>query len=124
MADVNSKEAVITVTKQFSEKGRVVAGSETREVMEILDFETDHVSSTSIKLGMTVIPVRYESCRIDVMATVPHYEEERDQAFSYLLEKVERNLQLVVGCKEELTDLSDRIRETIHNARKTSQKTR
>ncbi len=122
--DIISKESVITVAKQFSDGGRIVAESDTRETLDILNFETDHVSSTSVKIGLTLIPVRYESCRVDVMVTVPHYEEERDQAFLYALEHVERKVQMVIGCKEELTDLSDRARDTKQNVRKKSQKTR
>lgn len=107
------KKATITVTKQFYNGKRLTSEEESQETLAILKFETDQVSSTSVKLGITVNLGNFESARADVMATVPHYEEERDDAFLYALNEVEQKVQLVFGDKTAAKDLVSRARRAM-----------
>lgn len=113
MSKTVAKPAVMTVTRQFYEGKRLVDEDDERKVLDILKFETDHVSSSSVKLGLTVNLKNYESCRADVMVTVPHYEEERNDAFLYAVDQVETKLQLLFGDKKEANILVARARKAM-----------
>jgi len=108
-----AKKTMVTVTKQFAEGKRQGPEEESVEGIDVRIFETENVSSISVKLGLTVNLGNYESCRADVMVTVPHYEEERDDAFLYALGHCERKLQAVVGDKSEAKALVDRARKAM-----------
>ena len=69
-----AKKTMVTVTKQFAEGKRQGPEEESVEGIDVRIFETENVSSISVKLGLTVNLGNYESCRADVMVTVPHYE--------------------------------------------------
>lgn len=108
-----AKKATMTVTKQFYSGKRLTSEDESQETLDVLVFEHDQVSTTSVKLGLTVNLGNFESARADVMATVPHYEEERDDAFLYALKEVEQKIQLVFGDKTAAQDLVSRARRAM-----------
>jgi len=104
MAD--SKPVTATVTRQFFEGKRLVDEDEKSETIEVLTFQDGvAVASQSVKLGLTVNLGNFESVRADVMVTVPHYEEERDDAFLYALGHCEKKVKLVFGSKSDAQDL-------------------
>lgn len=107
------REAVATVSRQFYNGRRLTDEDEKRKTLEVLKFETEHVSSTSVKLGLTVNLKNYESCRADVMVTVPHYEEERNDAFLYALGKAEDEIMAAMGDKSGAKELVDRARKAM-----------
>ena len=113
MGDHTARASMITVAKQFNKGKRIISRDESREDIDILVFETEDIASTSVKLGLTINLDHYESCRMDVMVTVPHYEEERDEAFLYALDQAEQKLQLVTGDKQGATDMVDRARNAM-----------
>lgn len=108
-----AQAAVMTVTRQFFNGKRLVDEDEERETIDIMKFETDTPSSTSVKLGLTVNLANYESCRTDIMVTVPHYEEERDDAFLYALGHAEQKVRLVFGDKSAAKTLVSQARKAM-----------
>jgi hypothetical protein len=105
------KAVTQSVTRHFYEGRRLVKSEEpNRETLEVLKFETDHVSSTSVKLGTTLSLGNYESVRCDIMTTVPHYPEEEEDAFVYAMDLTERRLQLVCGDREPIKILAERLK--------------
>lgn len=110
MSKTIAKPPVMTVTRQFFEGKRLLKEDEERTELEVLVFETEQISSTSVKLGLTVNLGNFESVRADVMVSVPHYEEERADAFLYALGAAEKQLPVIFGDKAESSALVDRAR--------------
>lgn len=105
--------AVVTVSRHFFNGNRLTGSDGHTEDIDVLRFETSPVSSTSVKLGLTVDLGRYESCRMDVMVTVPHYEEERDDAFLYAFSCTEKYVQRIAGVRRPTKVLSEQLKRAI-----------
>lgn len=110
--NTNIRPAVIKVDRHFTKDGRRKEYTSTDKI-DILNFESDAISTISVKLGLTLNLGDFESCRADVMVTVPHYEEERNEAFLYALHHAEQKLQLVCGSRESVRILHARAKKAL-----------
>jgi len=108
------------VSRQFKEGRRITKSDDNCDVLEILDFETEHVAHTTVKLGLTVCPRQFESVRLDISVSVPHYLEESDNAFLFALDKCEQYVYSALGDdrKETARILGEKAKRILNDEEK------
>lgn len=84
-----SKPIKKQVTALYKKSGELIGSDEENSIIDILQFETDHLASVSAKFGVTISMGAWESCRFDAMVTVPCYIEEIDSAMKFAEKKAE-----------------------------------
>lgn len=93
MPDENKPEKEITVKEAIIEVRKTVFGQEevSQERIKIRPFLTNP-ASISMKAGFTKNLGNYESMRVDVMATMPCYVEEIDDAYEQVKDWVDSRI--------------------------------
>jgi len=104
-----------TITRMFKKGRRITKDDGESETLDVLVFETDEVSHLTVKLGLTLNRGNFESVKVDVSTTIPHYEEEKDDAFLYALKETERRLPAVVGDENAVSDMFETAKEAMKN---------
>ena len=103
------------VTRMYKKGKRITEDSGDQETLEIRVLEVENPSWLTVKLGLTLNRGNYESVRADVSTTIPHYEEEKDDAFLYALGETEKRLMAVMGDGDVVSDLVENAKEALKN---------
>ena len=103
------------VTQLYKKGKRILADEGTKEKIAVRVMEVEAPSWLTVKLGLTLNRGNYESIRADVSTTIPHYEEEKDDAFLYALKETERRLMAVLGDENAVSDLYETAKEAFKN---------
>lgn len=78
-----SKEGILKVSKHFTHKGELIDESASEILISVKEFQVEP-AMIGVNRGATVNLGDFNSVRVEVIATVPTYMEEIEDAYEYV----------------------------------------